>query len=481
MSDLHNAVGEGQEQEGFPPAVLEAAVGVIMSLCALDQVGRLYDLNNKLVRKVLDDLLSHVQVIGKGQEEVSLTCSGYSFFLNHQLIRMSFSHYQKAQQLKQVWNRLGLDEVVFPAALNIEGLTEFAGKVMSCVTGADPIKSLFGRAHGGVLVRQVTGVDQGGADAIPVHEAAARVYCVLVALADKLARQVRLGEEAQLLQIKQALQAAVDHMAANDGVLLAISRISPIGAGVPTHLINVALLTLHLGMRLGLKRGDLMPLATAALFHDLPKAGLQPPTLNSLERPDRAQGKDRDRISLHWLATLRRLVLSSGLCEESMGRLLVLYESQLEFTREDLYPARDGQAPPRSMLTRMVTVCDAFETLTWDRPDKKTLSPHRAVMALLERGGSPDQLALLRSLLDVVGLYPPGSAVFLESGEVAVVLRATPGAPHQPVVRVVIDAANQPSAGPVVDLHVSPDKSILHEADPRALGLNLAGCLNDRA
>lgn len=481
MSDQHRAVGEGQDQGGLPPEVLQAAVGMIMSLCALDQVGRLYDLNNKLVRKVLDDLLAHVLVIGKGQEEVSLTCSGYSFFLNHQLIRMDFSHYQKAQQLKVVWDRLGLDEVIFPADLNTEGLTEFAGKVMTCVTGAESTKTLFGRAHGGVLVRQVTGVDQGGEDAIPVHEAGARIYCVLVALADKLARHVRLGKEAQLLQIKQALQAAVDHMAANDGVLLSLSRVSPMGPGVPTHLVNVALLTLRLGMHLGLKRGELMPLATAAIFHDLPKAGLQPPTLNSLERPERAQGKDRNRVSLHWLASLRRLVLVSGLSEESMGRLLALYESQLEFSREDLYPTKDGKAQPLSTLAQIIRVCDAFDTLTWERPEKKALSPHRAVMTLLERGGSPERLDLLRAFMDIVGLYPPGSAVFLESGEVGVVLRATRGAPHQPVVRVVMDASNQPCTGPIVDLHVSPDKSILHEADPRALGLNLPGCLNDQA
>lgn len=479
MSDLNPSVGDGQDQEGLSHDDLEGSVGLIMSLCALDQVGRLYDLNNKLVRKVLEDLLVHLQVLAKGREEVSLTCSGYSFFLNHQLIRMDFSRYQKAQQLKQVWDRLGLDEVVFPTDVNEEGLNEFAGKIMKCVTGAEGKDTLFGKAHGGVMVRRVTGVDEGGADAIPVHEAAARIYCVLVALAEKLSHRVRLGEEAPLLQLKQALQAAVDHMVANDGVLLSICRLSPMGPGLPTHLVNTSLLTLRMGMHLGLKRGELMPLATACLFHDLPKAGLQPPTLNSLERPERAQGKDRNRISLHWLASLRRLVLASGISEEALGRLLVLYESQLEFSRTDLYPAKDGEAPPLSLLSQVISVCDAFETLTWPRPEKKSLSPHRAVMALLERGGSPDQLALLRAFMDVVGLYPPGSGVFLESGEVAMVLRATPGAPHKPVVRIVLDASNTPCAGPVVDLHVSPEKSILHEADLAAMGLNLPGCIND--
>ena len=482
MSDQHRSAGEGQDQQdGLPIKDQEGAVGIIMSLCALDQVGRLYDLNNALVRKVLDELFAHVQTISGGREDVCLTCSSYSFFLNHQLVRLDFGHYQKALQLKQVWDRLGTDEVSFPSDLSMEGLTEFAGRVMSCAKGEESKDTLFGRPWGGVLMRQVTGVDQSGAEAIPVHEAAARIYCVLVALADKLGHRVRTGEEAPLLQLKQALQAAVDHMAANDGLLLALCRVAPMGADLPTHLVNTSLLALRLGMHLGLKRGELMPLAMAALFHDLPKAGLKPPTLNSLERPDRALPEDRTRVSNHWLASLRRLVLSSGITEEALGRILAIYESQLEFTREDLYPTKDGKARPLSHLAQVISVCDTYETLIWPRPDKTAVSPHRAVLALLERGGSPDRQALLSAFLDVVGLYPPGTAVFLESGEVAVVIRASAGDPQRPVVRIVLDAADNPSLGPPLDLHAMPDKTILHEADPGALGINLPRCFNDHA
>ncbi len=480
MSDLNQRVGELDEQEGLSTEDQECAIGIIMGLCALDQVGRLYDINNALVRKVLEDLQGHVQTLSRDREDVCLTNSGYSFFLNHQLVRLDFGHYQKALQLKQVWDRLGTDEVVFPTSLDLDGLTEFAGQVMNCVTGEASKDSLFARPWGGVVMRKVTGVDEGKDTAIPVHEAAARIYCVLVALAEKLGHQVRKGEPSPLLPLKQALQAAVDHMAANDGVLLSLCRMAPMGHNLPAHLANTSLLALRIGLHLGLKRGKLMPLAMAALFHDVPKAGLQPPTLNSLERPDRALPEDRSRVSNHWLASLRRLVLTSGISEEALGRLLVIYESQLEFTREDLYPARKGEVPLPSMLSQIISVCDAYETSIWPRKDKKSLSPHRAVLALLERGGPPDRQAILRSLLDVVGLYPPGTAVFLESGEAAVVMRANPRDPKRPVIRLVMDAEDNPRLGEAQDLLALEELTILHEADPEALGINLPRCLNVR-
>ena len=101
MSDSPEArAGAPPHEQGLSQEGHEQAVALIMSFCALDQVGRLYEINNKLVQRVLNDMLNTVAQLSDGQNSVSLTLSGYSFFLNHQLIRMDFTKYQKAQQLK---------------------------------------------------------------------------------------------------------------------------------------------------------------------------------------------------------------------------------------------------------------------------------------------------------------------------------------------------------------------------------------------
>ncbi len=474
--DQEQAVGPGGED--LSNERLEQAVGVIMGFCALDQVGRLYDMNNELVQRVLRDMHAKVEELGAGGDQVILTLSGYSFFLNHQLVRMDFSHYQKAQQLKKLWHRLGIDEVSFPPDLTLEGLTEFSGKVMDRLNDPGTADSLFENAWGGITVREVVGDDEAGKDALPVHEVAARIYCVLVTLTEQLIRRLKAGEPTPVLQIKQAVQAAVDHMEVYEGMLISLSRCGAVRPSLAAHQVNTAMLVLTLGMRLGLQRSDLMALAVAAIVHDLPKVGLKAATLNSLEHPERATPEDKAKVAAHWLNSVRNLISTGNLSEDAMGRLVVLFESQLEFTRRDLYGKdKGGDHSAISSLGRLISVCDAFDTLTWQRPEKKALAPHLAVMHMLEKQSDRFGLPMLKLFLETVGAYPSGSAVHLESGEVALVTRQNLGLPDRPVVRVVLSPENQPVTGPEVDLKEEADKKILAHADPDKIGLNLAGCL----
>lgn len=486
MSSGSEARDVAPPDEGLSPEGHEQAVSLIMSFRALEQVGKLYDMNNELVQRVLGDMLGTVQALGAEAEAVSLTLSGYSFFLNHQLIRMDFTKYQKAQQLRDVWQRLGIDEAIFPADLSHDGLEEFSGKVVARLSRQEQDDSLFDRAWGGVTVRRVVGDDEAGEDARPVHEVAGRIYCVLVALTEQLMARLQEAKPAPVLQLKQALQAAIDHMEAHEDMMVALATTSPLPPSVATHLVNTSLLSVLLGQKLEFRRRELMALATAAIFHDQPKAGLNEGTLSSLERPGKRSTKDRSKIASHWLKTARGVVQESNLTEDALGRLVVLFESQLEFSRDDLY--RDdlyrGKATHKGrqrlwLLSRIIAVCDAYDTLTWARPGKKTLLPHAALMRLVEAGDRRHEPALLKLFVGAVGVYPAGSAVHLEGGELAVVLRQNRGAPTRPVVRVVLDADDSPADGPVIDLTSKRKHSILGHADAAALGINLAGSLGE--
>ncbi len=248
-----------------------------------------------------------------------------------------------------------------------------------------------------------------------------------------------------------------------------------------THLVNTTLLSLKIGHQLGLRRSELMTLATGAIFHDLPKIGLKEATLNSLEHPERAGPKDRAKVAKHWLKTLNKVFMSTALSEDAMARLVVMLESQLEFSMLSLYSAakrEKGQAA-LSLLGRIISVCDDFDTLTWERSGKKPLAPHPAMMKLLEGGTKRHGLPMLKIFMETFGIYPTGSLVHLDSGEVAMVLDQNRSAPARPFVRVVLDANDEAVRGPALDLLENRDLNILWYADNDKIGANLAGCLKD--
>jgi hypothetical protein len=222
----------------------------------------------------------------------------------------------------------------------------------------------------------------------------------------------------------------------------------------------------------------------AALFHDLPKAGLKDSTLNSLEHPQTIPVEERPRVELHWLSTMERMVSLGGLSDEMLARLVVLYESQLEFSRDDLYRAiaaseGEGGLPPRSLFSQIITLCNLFDTLTWARQGKETVTSHRAMVALLGQAGAQFDPALAALLVQTVGVYPTGTAVLLGSGEIAVVTGQGDD-PERPGVRVVVAPRGEVADGPDLDLVQHPDSRVLWPVKAGPLQINAVNCLRGR-
>lgn len=261
------------------------AVALIMNICALEQAGRLYELNNEAVQKVLRDLdqtnRKYVQGAGEG---MILTMVGHSFFINRRLIRLDFNQYKKAQQLKRVWDGFGIGEMSFQHDVTFESLQEFAGRLFGAMHDVHLVPSLFTRSYGGVSIRVVIGDDTPGERKNP-DEYVIRVYSALVALTRRMLDLLQAGKPPPLLRIKRSLQVLVDLTDSYKNLLQSLSRAPAFSNDLASHLVNTAVLSLLLGQRLNLGRPELMGLAISALFHDLPKAGLKAGTLNSLEHP----------------------------------------------------------------------------------------------------------------------------------------------------------------------------------------------------
>ncbi|MCK5795593.1 MAG: hypothetical protein KAI47_00305, partial [Deltaproteobacteria bacterium] len=195
----------------------------------------------------------------------------------------------------------------------------------------------------------------------------------------------------------------------------------------------------------------------AALFHDLPKAGLNDRTLNSIENPEGMATEDRERLTKHWLAHLREFLTLGGLKAETLARVVTLHESQLEFSAEQLY---DGEISSLSLFSELICWIDRFDTLTWVRPEKLPITEHEAQRAILARARG-DYDPILRLFVKTFGVYPTGSAVRLLSGEIAIVVDQGGGSdPLRPIVKVIADRRGRAIDGPKADLSTQPKYGI---------------------
>ena len=107
----------------------------------------------------------------------------------------------------------------------------------------------------------------------------------------------------------------------------------------------------------------------------------------------------------------------------------------------------DGSGYPRGLRGGAIAfpgmiaaIVDAFDTLIAPPPHGKHMSPSNALNLIYKGRGTKFQPALVEQFIQCVGVYPVGSAVELNTGEVGIVIAQNPLRRLQPRVMVVKDA-----------------------------------------
>jgi HD-GYP domain-containing protein (c-di-GMP phosphodiesterase class II) len=121
----------------------------------------------------------------------------------------------------------------------------------------------------------------------------------------------------------------------------------------------------------------------------------------------------------------------------------------------------DGSGYPRGLAgdrvsptARVLAVADVYAALVSARPYRPALDPYQAMVTLVRHAshGLLDR-EVVRRLIECLSLFPVGSLIRLETGEVAKVVSASAATYTRPKVRVLIGADGQRLERPyLVDL-----------------------------
>jgi hypothetical protein len=146
------------------------------------------------------------------------------------------------------------------------------------------------------------------------------------------------------------------------------------------------------------------------------------------------------------------------------------------------YPRSDWPAPLH-LFSRIVAIADAYDAMTTRRPYRPARTPQEALRELHEGAGSRYDADLVRVFTSILGIYPLGTLVRLDTGEVAVVYHSDPSAPRRPLVKVLVAAdGTRLREGRLLDLAECdasgrPPHSIVDTVEAASVGINVAACL----
>ena len=111
------------------------------------------------------------------------------------------------------------------------------------------------------------------------------------------------------------------------------------------------------------------------------------------------------------------------------------------------YPAR-MKGEEISPFARIIAVADTYYEMVSRRPDREAYMPHEAVEFILAYSGVLFDPELVQIVTRLVPLYPTGTTVRINTGELGIISDANLGHIGRPVVRVCFDSENGMPAKP---------------------------------
>ncbi len=135
-----------------------------------------------------------------------------------------------------------------------------------------------------------------------------------------------------------------------------------------------------------------------------------------------------------------------------------------------------------NLYSRIVKVCDFFDAITTKRVyRKKTFTRAEALNLMVENIGTEFNPVILKTFVQMMGIFPVGSVVLLNSGEIALVVESNQEIKYllRPKVKIIVDTHGQKIDGPEIDLtEVDPEtrkyrRTIIKEINPEDYGLQV--------
>ena len=279
-------------------------------------------------------------------------------------------------------------------------------------------------------------VTEDPADGQDRRVSARRTFFRALGAARHIMRQSQNNRIPELRKSRAVVHEMVDTLVEEEFSLLGLSAIQNFDPYTFQHSVHVSVLSMAVGQRLGLPRGDLAQLGVAAMFHDMGKTRVPKKVL---WKPGKFDRKEWNIMRRHPLSGARELLRYGGVSDLAVRVMLVSAEHHMRFDGSG-YP-RFGDVWQQGLLSRIVTMADCFDAMTATRVYmKRPFTPDAVIRYMIENSGRMFDPDLLRVFIGLVGFYPVGSMVRLESGELALVTEppSSPAEVERPRVRMLV-------------------------------------------
>ena len=234
-------------------------------------------------------------------------------------------------------------------------------------------------------------------------------------LLKKTTGQLLRDEPVPTIHFKRIVTELVDQIFSNINIIYNMADIRSYENYIYSHSVNVCIISLMIGMEMGLNRSQMENLGIGALLHDIGRIFIDPKPLDQFGH---IEPREYEQIKKH--ARLGYDILKQKFDINFLAAHVALQHHERE----------DGSGYPRGLISKrihrfakIVAVADAYDAMTSQRI--RGIPSHQAVREIKAEADAKFDQSVTQCFDKVIAPYLLGTVLQLNNGDIALVTRVT--------------------------------------------------------
>jgi len=459
---------------------------IFIRLSSAMKVAQIYEPNNLTFIRQINLLFNLIQNILQKEGKAVFQFRENTLFFNTTRVKFDFSSYHNFKFLADEFREKEIETLGFQLGLSESELTQFVilfidEEVIKENPFEDFEAELKERRIGHIFLEKMRPLEvTGGVKEEELQESAIKVFFKSITHLKEVVQREKQKKKVQLKTTRRLMQSIINLVSQNESFMIGLTNIKNYDEYTLNHSTNVTVLSICFGRRLGLERKELVDLGISAFFHDIGKVEISEEILN---KPGKLDDNEFDIMKTHPWHGAQKLACLKELSILPVTAINVAMEHHIWANLEGGSYPKYWKKDHTDFFSKIVKICDFFDAVTTERPYRKKMATREeATSWMLEKIGTEFDAVLLKVFADMVGIYPIGSLVVLDTKEWGIVMETSPDVAYMtcPKVKIVADKNGNKIEGGIVDLAEKDPKTkkfkkkIVKTLDPFKYNINIS-------
>jgi HD-GYP domain-containing protein (c-di-GMP phosphodiesterase class II) len=431
---------------------------MIKAMAAAFQTCAMYGTGHKIAMESIKKMHSLLEELFREQEEITIGIIGDEIAFS----RKPF--YETSRKIKgfiEKIREIGLKKISFAKGLREEELKEFNELLLvnpEVIKEKEDLRTVFENTNidnialGEIGYRRGRGSGGEGSGGEGSGGGPEADYDESMEYLSQAYENIKGNQPLDADSARRIVSNMISDVVKNKDLLLLLASTKSHDEKMLLHGVNVAVFTLVQAEALGLGKKHMQQIGMAALLHDT--ARLSVPREEEEKEPEELSEVEKKRRALRNINSAKMLL---DMPDVGVLPALAAFEHDVGYDGSGFPERRYGGTP--NLISMIITISEHYDRMRAKEEDNKKQAPEKIHEKMMEQSGKKFHPDLLNNFFALVGVYPPGTLVKLNTGEVALVIQASMMDIKRPQVEVLYDKEGKKYEEPqIINLLEKDDK-----------------------